>query len=138
MTKKQINSTLRALTRARALMTGKGRWIKGEYYEKRTIDGKLVNCYCAMGALQKATRGKTQETRTAEACRVLAQVTPGIKKNLLDAYEDVEDAHRYSLAEAVVSWNDAKTRRVGHVLSAFDRAVHKLQTLAVRQGSSNR
>lgn len=89
-----MSETVEILRDARALVA-KG-WCQGAY--RRTIDG--VECFCAVGAMDKASDGR--ELAFRRASEVLESVI---------------------VPDFITTWNDADGQTQDEVVAGFDRAI---------------
>lgn len=89
--------TSTVLKRALRLLDGGRRWIKG--VSRGSKAGVRGECYCSMGAIEKALAGK------------------GAFMPVCDVFDAVIGTNATAL------WNDAPHRRWSHVEAAFKRAI---------------
>lgn len=109
---------LKILRRAASYIK-QGRWYQGNFRSderrinvktgKRVTHGKIVQCYCAAGALQEAA-GYYSSDGISRAQNLFLRAIRKSPKN--GAGE-----------EDIWEWNDRKWRTIGQVRKAFDRAI---------------
>lgn len=99
-----MNTLQKTLMRARDLIAGG--WVRG-YYSKK-VNGK--QCYCAVGAIRKATRSPQLR---AEAVGKVADVL-----GFVSSWGSVYSTGKITLWNDAVPHNDKR-----YVLRAFDKAI---------------
>jgi hypothetical protein len=103
MTATEINT--RILIEARRLLARPYGWIKGDASRLITRRGQAMYAFCALGAMNAASRKLIGSNLGVEDARAI--------------FADANSIERVS------NFNDAKTTRKADVLKAFDRAIEK-------------
>jgi hypothetical protein len=96
MTETQVRNVLK-----RALAKIEKGWTKGTYQASRKVDGKTIQTYCAVGAIQASTKN-------------------------YDLMSEAEELVGSVIHKDVIGFNDAPTTRKRDVVSAFKQAIKKV------------
>lgn len=110
------------LTTARKLISARHRWAKGA--NARDVYGKGVppsnkwaTCFCAAGAVIRASQFYGKPPRELEAVRRDAMDHLNRVANARNVFASVRDGH------AIVDYNDARATTHADIMSAFDNAI---------------
>lgn len=117
LTKAQKKQVREVLVAARKLIVRPLGWTQGHFSTTRRNRKNVdVDCYCAIGALEKVCPG--YDTPTVDKLlltqQVLGSQVPGFNPRLTDGFD------------AVVAFNDLTTTRKKDVIALFDAAIEKV------------
>lgn len=113
------------LTEARKLV--EQGWTQGTYFNSKYEDDRVIDCFCAVGAVRRVAENKSDFTETRNVATAA----------LSAAVFTTHPFYGYSIEGVVYKFNDDVAKESREVERKFGKAIQLLNTLLARRAAAN-